>query len=49
MNFLIIRPEQFNFLFFEHLGQKLKIGGRKKIKVKVNAIHYLRMCIPYNT
>ena len=27
---LLIRPEQFNFLFFEHLGQKLKIGGGKK-------------------
>ena len=37
---LILRPEQFNFLFFEHLGRKLKIGGGKKIKIiKVNVIH----------
>ena len=25
-----VRPEQFNFVFFEHLGQKLKIGRGKK-------------------
>ena len=29
-----IRPEQFNLLFFEHLGQKRKIGGGKKNKNK---------------
>ena len=29
-----LRPEQFNFPFFEHLGQKHKIGGRKKNKNK---------------
>ena len=31
---LKVRPEQFNFLFFKHFGQKLKIGGRKKNKNK---------------
>ena len=36
---LFVRPEQLNFLFFENLGQKLKIRGWKKIKTKVNVIH----------
>ena len=25
-----VRPDQFNFLFYENFGQKIKIGGRKK-------------------
>ena len=52
-NFLIekeeIRPEQFNFLFFEHLGQKLKIGGGNKNKNKSKCETLIRKVQPYNT
>ena len=26
----LLRPDQFNFLFYENFGQKIKIGQRKK-------------------
>ena len=52
-NIFKIRPEQFNFLFFEHLGQKLKIGGGKKNKNKskcdtlIRNVHTLQHLIHY--
>ena len=48
-----LRPEQFNFLFFEHLGQKRKIGGGKKNKNKskhdtlIRDVHILQHLIHY--
>ena len=31
----MFRPEQLNFLCYEHLGQKLKIGGKKNKNIKI--------------
>ena len=38
----LIRPDQLNFLFFEHLGHKLKIGGEEKLK------HPKILCLSHN-